>query len=483
MAHSLSYRLFRSFRQISSPASSVENAQLFSNARENAVTQEQASAANRAPSMATCFDRPQELGAIISPLTNYSLEPVNGAIRQVGSLMEVDQEHPPHDPAWTTRYHLPRLFDVTTGNRKTNKHFRKLYEDNQRLENQLRYALAQKQEKDVYCLGLLSDKQRLESQLGCTLVQNQELEEHCRTLFQHNQTLESHMKCALAQNQDRTVELERLQDTYADLTRQNDDLKRRYTKKAESYKELDRNYMDLVRPLHVTSDNYSTICSRLVHIKVSIETLIQKAKGIGSANLKKEVVIEHLRDSNLLEDFPVEESLLEPYHLNLCMESAIMTELINRFFNKPLGYIFDHDEEFEKIRRWVDSRDTKTAARWRQQLCVLVAQDSDAMQCRRERKINEAAMVLMSLVSRVYTNVDMSVKIRELCCNSFDLSFAMFGMEAIIQPVSTPLGTLFDDKTMTTPQKSNPTGTVSLVIFPAFQDKIAFNMKPKVWCA
>ncbi|KAF9572898.1 hypothetical protein EC968_009203 [Mortierella alpina] len=475
--HFVSERLLRPFRQTSSPSSFTENAHLFSSARENAVTQEQASAADRVPTVATCFDRPQELGVIMSPLINYSVEPVNG------SLMEVDQECLPHNPARTTRYHLPRLFDVTTGNRKTDKHFRKLCEDNQRLENQLRYVLSQNQEKEAHCLELFSDKQRLESQLGCTLVRNQEMEEHCRTLFHNNQRLERHMKCALAQNQDSMVELERLQDTYSDLSRQNDDLKRKYTKKVESYKELDRNYMDLVRPLHVTVDNYSTICSRLVHIKVSVENLIQKAKGVGSANLKKEVVIEHLRDSNVLENFPVEESLLEPYHLNLCMESAIMTELIHRFFNRPLGYIFDHDEEFEKIRRWVDSRDTKIAARWRQQLCVLVSQDSDAMEFRRERKINEAVMVLMSLVSRVYPNVDMSVKIRELCCNSFDLSFAMFGMEAIIQPVSTPLGTPFDDTTMMTPQKSNPTGTVSLVIFPAFEDKIAFNMKPKVWCA
>ncbi|KAF9948576.1 hypothetical protein BGZ72_009518 [Mortierella alpina] len=291
------------------------------------------------------------------------------------------------------------------------------------------------------------------------------------------------MKCVLAQNQNTMVELERLQDTNADLNRQNDDLKRKYTKKAESYKVLDRSYMDLVRPLRVTDDNYSTIYSRLVHIKVSIETLIQKAKGVGSANLKKKVAIEQFRKSNLLEDFPVEESLLEPDHLNLYMESAVMTTLVERFFNRALGCIFDHDEEFEKVRRWVDSRDSKIAMRWRQQLCVLVAQGPDAMECRKETEVNDAAMVITSLVSRVYSNIDMSAKIRELCYNSLDLALAMYGMDSIIQPASTPLNTPFDDLTMTTPQKSNPAGKVSLVIFPAFEDKVAFNMKPKVWCA
>ncbi|KAF9311767.1 hypothetical protein BG003_007038 [Podila horticola] len=204
-------------------------------------------------------------------------------------------------------------------------------------------------------------------------------------------------------------------------------MKHKYAKKVQSYKELDKNYMDLVRPLQVTADDPSTIYRRLMYIRLSIETLVQKAKGDRSTNMKKEAAIEHFRESKLLQDFPVEEARLDSYHLNLYMESAIMMT--------------------------------------------------------REEEVNQATMELSNLISQVYPNVDMSVKIKDLCYNTFDLSYAMFGMESAIYPVSLALGTPFDDKTMTTPQKSNPTGLVSLVIFPAFQDnhKI-FYIEPKVWC-
>ncbi|KAG0001683.1 hypothetical protein BGZ80_003121 [Entomortierella chlamydospora] len=376
-----------------------------------------------------------------------------------------------------------KLNDVSIRHQETEKHCRKLSDDNQRLENQLSCALARNQEMEEHCLQLFDDKQRLENQLSHALARNQEMGEHCLQLFDDKQRLENQLSHALARNQDTMATLERLQDAHAYLIRQNDDLKRKYTKKVESYKELDKNYMDLVRPLQVSGDDYSTIYSRLMHIRVSIENLIQKARGDGSANLNKEAAIEHFRGSNLLEEFPVDESLLESYHLNLYMESAIMTGLIERLFNRALACIFDQSEEFEKISRWVDNRDNKIAVRWRQQLCVLAARDSDAMKCRREREVNEAATVLSSLVTRVYPNVDMSIKIKKLCYNAFDLSFAMFGMESIIQPASTPLGVPFDDINMTTPQKSNPTGIVSLVIFPAFRDNAAFNITPKVWCS
>ncbi|KAF9285634.1 hypothetical protein BGZ68_003679 [Mortierella alpina] len=305
------------------------------------------------------------------------------------------------------------------------------------------------------------------------------MEKHCRKLSDDNQRLRNQQSSDWARSQSA---LRQLQDTNADLNREIDDWKRKYTKKVESYKELNKNYMDLVRPLHVSGDDYSSIYRRLMHIRASIETLVQKAKGNGSANLNKEAAIGHFRQSNLLENFPVKEPFLEPYHLNLYIESAIMTGLIDRFFNRSLGCVFDQSGEFEKISSWVNNRDSKIAARWRQQLCVLLVQDCNVMGCRREREVNEATMVLSDLLSRVYANTDMSVKIRELCFEAFDLSFTMFGMESLIHPASTPLGTPFDDTTMTTPQQSNPTGTVSLVIFPAFEDTNAFSIKPKVWC-
>lgn len=278
--------------------------------------------------------------------------------------------------------------------------------------------------------------------------------------------------------------LEQLQDTNVDLNQQYDELRRRYNKKVESYKELDKSYMDLVRPLQVSNDDHSTIYRRLMHIRVSIESLIQKARGEGSINLNKEAAIYHFKESKLLEDFPVEEAILESYHLNLYMESAIVTALIDQLFSRVLGCIFHRSKEFEQISRWVEKRDSKIAARWRQQLCILIAQDSGAMECMRSREVNEAAMVISNLVSRVYPNVDMSVKVRDRCYHAFNLSFVMHSMESRIYPVSTPRGTPFDDTTMTTPQKSNPTGAVSLVIFPAFRDNnSSFNMPPKVWCS
>lgn len=313
---------------------------------------------------------------------------------------------------------------------------------------------------------------------------------HCRSLLSQNRgqiyhinSLEGQLKSASECKRDMIENLSRLEHAYINLQQQHDDMKHKYAKKVQSYKELDKNYMDLVRPLQVTADDPSTIYRRLMYIRLSIETLVQKAKGDRSTNMKKEAAIEHFRESKLLQDFPVEEARLDSYHLNLYMESAIMMTLVDRLFKRPLGCIINQGELFEGIISWVESRDSKVATRWKQQLCILISQDDNAMACRREEEVNQATMELSNLISQVYPNVDMSVKIKDLCYNTFDLSYAMFGMESAIYPVSLALGTPFDDKTMTTPQKSNPTGLVSLVIFPAFQDnhKI-FHIEPKVWC-
>ncbi|KAG0319555.1 hypothetical protein BGZ99_005016 [Dissophora globulifera] len=299
----------------------------------------------------------------------------------------------------------------------------------------------------------------------------------------YNARLNSDLKIISKRNRDILKRNEQLEHTNTNLMQQYNDLQQKYDKKVESYKELDKNYMDLVRPLLVTTDDFSTIYNRLMQIRVSIENLVQKAKGNRSTNLQQEAALNYFRDFGLLEDFPIEETAMEPYHLNFCMESAIMTILIERLFTRPLECIFDQSEKFEDISRWVNERDRKIAARWRQQLCILVSQDVDAMTRRKEEEVNKVAQALSDLISKVYSNVDMSAKIKDLCLNTFDLSFAMFGMESVIYPVSIPLGAAFDDESMTTPQNSNPAGLVTLVIFPAFQDHDKkFYFRPKVWC-
>ncbi|KAF8978271.1 hypothetical protein BGZ46_006653 [Entomortierella lignicola] len=277
-------------------------------------------------------------------------------------------------------------------------------------------------------------------------------------------------------------ELELFQHKNIELQQQNKDLENKYIKKTESYKKLEKDYIDLVRPILLTDDDHSTIYRRLMDIRVSIENLVQKARGFRSANLNKEQATLHFAHSGLLEVFPIPPENLESYHLDLYMESAVMSTLIDNIFCRPFECIFDHSQEFQSICRWVDARDTKMARRWRQQLCVLASKDTE-MKRRREEEVNRTITVLLNLVSTVYSNVDMSEKIKELCFNAFDLSFAMIGMESAIYPVPTPLGTKFDDETMVTTQKSNPTGIVSLVIFPAFVDESdVFKMQPKVWC-
>ncbi|KAF9085045.1 hypothetical protein BGX29_002190, partial [Mortierella sp. GBA35] len=176
-------------------------------------------------------------------------------------------------------------------------------------------------EMEKQCQKLFHDNCRLQSQLSSELVWRQKKEKQYQELFHYNWGLQNHLNSVLAWKQDMSAKLGQLQDTNTDLKQQYAVMKRRYDKKVESYKELDKNYMDLVRPLHVSGDDHSTIYSRLVHIRVSIESLVQKARGDGSANLNREAAIDHFKESKLLGDFPFEEATLESYHLNLYMES------------------------------------------------------------------------------------------------------------------------------------------------------------------
>ncbi|KAF8926475.1 hypothetical protein BGZ58_011155 [Dissophora ornata] len=112
-----------------------------------------------------------------------------------------------------------------------------------------------------------------------------------------------------------------------------------------------------------------------------------------------------------------------------------------------------------------------------------MALEDPSMQAHRKHKLDDVVDWLSEMVSGVYSNVDMSAKITKLCGRAMYLAIAMFGFEYVISPNFTPLGTPFNDETMTMPQKSNPAGTVTPVIFPAFGDKSdTFNMEAKVWC-
>ncbi|KAI1314616.1 hypothetical protein EDD11_001959 [Mortierella claussenii] len=360
-------------------------------------------------------------------------------------------------------------------------YYQKLYNANLQLSNDNKRLSYDNQQLFNYNQHLYNYIQRFPNDYQQLSHYNQKLITDSQRQKSKIKELQNQIDLELKKKQDLA---EQLQDANTNLEQKNENLERRYKKKDEDYKKLNKNYMDLVRPLQVSGIDHSTIFNRLMHVRGSIESLIQTAKGDRSVNLINEAAIEHFRDSGLLESFPIDVADLEVYHLNLYMESAVMSTLINCIFKRPLECVFEHSERFDDISSWVGKRDPMISTRWRQQICALVAQDTEAMGCKREAEVNKTGIALFSLVSRVYSNVDMSLKIKELCYNAFDLSFVMFRMESRIYPDPLPLGTPFDDKNMETPQKSNPTGTVSLVIFPAFRDSNnAFNIKPKVWCA
>ncbi|KAG0308150.1 hypothetical protein BGZ98_008807 [Dissophora globulifera] len=247
--------------------------------------------------------------------------------------------------------------------------------------------------------------QILQWRLDNALMRYQKLEMDYQDIYSHYMyqkdmtiRLNNDMSIVMEWNRNIMSEKGQLEHDHADLLQQYNDLQHKYNKKVESYKELDKNYMDLVRPLLVTSDDPSTIYNGLMKIRVSIENLIQKSKGDRSINLQHKIVVGRFKKYGLLEVFP-EETHLDSYHLNLYMESEVMMVLIRRMFTRPLGYLLKQN---------------------------------------------------------------MSAKIKELCYDTFDLSFAMFGMESMIYPVRISLGIPFDNENMTTPHKSNPAGSVSL---------------------
>ncbi|KAG0313979.1 hypothetical protein BG000_005692, partial [Podila horticola] len=215
------------------------------------------------------------------------------------------------------------------------------------------------------------------------------------------------------------------------------DLVDKYDKTVKKYDELDEKYLAIARTLQVTDDDQSTIIRKLTDMRSAIEDLVTKGKGQSSVNLNRVAAIQHFWDSELLQGFPVQEQDLEPFHLNLYIESVIVTILLNRLFMKPLQCIFDQGQEFEAICDWVERQGSQAAARWRQELCILIAKNSKEMADRKATVVSTVVAELKALVSRIYLNVDetdMFNRIQVLCNMAFDLSYAMFGMESRIYP-------------------------------------------------
>ncbi|KAF8930432.1 hypothetical protein BGZ58_008250 [Dissophora ornata] len=294
--------------------------------------------------------------------------------------------------------------------------------------------------------------------------------------------LQASLDESLQEKQSMDYELSRTRGAYHDLRNQFMDLQEKLAKKDRDYEIMSKNYLEHVRIIKATDDDHYTIRDRLIQLKASIEHLIRKAQGGRSVNLNKEAAVEHLKSSGLMDDFPVPEDKLESYHLNLYMESVVMSTLVSHFFDKPLSCIFDYNKGFKEIYDWMQVRNGKLAVRWRQQLCKMLA-DDPATKPRQEEEVLTASSALSELVSKVYANTNELNKIRDICNKAFELAIAMNGIESAIKPVTVPLGAAFDEENMGTSLKSNPDGKVALVIFPAFKDKeSAFNVMPKVWC-
>ncbi|KAF9578297.1 hypothetical protein BGW38_005982 [Lunasporangiospora selenospora] len=281
-----------------------------------------------------------------------------------------------------------------------------------------------------------------------------------------------------------TVAFEQQRAHYAfdDLHRQLVETKEKLDRREKDYEVMSKNYFEHIRIIRATDDDHSTISDKMSMLKAHIEHLVRKAQGTRSANLNKQIVIDHFKGSDKFAKFPIAEENLEPYHLNLYMESVVMSTLVTRFFSQPLNSAFDYNTGFAEIYNWMNERNSKVAVRWRQQLCVMIVKD-ESLKARKEDEINKAANEISDLISQVYTNVNEKAKIHDICTKAFELSIAMTGLETAIVPEDVALGEPFDEDTMATSQKSNPEGNVSLVVFPTFREKNGpFSIRPKVWC-
>ncbi|KAG0307695.1 hypothetical protein BGZ98_010048 [Dissophora globulifera] len=348
--------------------------------------------------------------------------------------------------------------------------------------------LTESGQRGLAILKQLSTEGRPASREGSPVPTSRSSEESTRVFINRidelntlTTTLQVNLNDTLQAKMNTEAEHNKLVKAYEELAHQNQELQAKYAKRDRDYEVMSKNYLDHVRMIRATDDDHSTVIDRVTQLKASIEHLIRKAQGARSVNLKRSAAVDHFKKSGLLEAFPVPEDQLEPYHLNLYMESAVMSLLVASFFDKPLCSVFDYNEGFQDIYDWMFARNSKLAVRWRQQLCVMIMQDPET-KTRQEIVVSAAATALTTLISEVYSNIDEGNKIRDICCKAFDLSVAMTSLESAISPVPTPLGTPFDQETMATSLKSNQEGNVALVIFPAFKDRGTFEVVPKVWC-
>ncbi|GJJ68745.1 hypothetical protein EMPS_01091 [Entomortierella parvispora] len=307
-------------------------------------------------------------------------------------------------------------------------------------------------------------------------------EQQMEELEQNNQILRASLDKVLQDKERVDRDLYHTTAAYHELNGRFAELQQKLANRERDYEIMSKNYLEHVRTIRPTDDDHGTIMDKLTQLKASIEHLIRKTQGGRSVNLNKAAAIEYLKGAGLLENFPIEEDRLEPYHLNLFMESVVMSTLIQAFFGKHLSCVFEHNQSFKDIYEWMVARDDKLAIRWRQHLCVLLAKDpkTKALQ---EEVVEKTAKALSDDLTKVYTNANELAKSRDLCTKAFELSRAMSGMENVIYPQTVELGTQFDEETMAPSLKSNPEGKVALVVFPAFKDnQDAFDVRPKVWC-
>ncbi|KAG0278154.1 hypothetical protein BGZ95_004580 [Linnemannia exigua] len=301
-------------------------------------------------------------------------------------------------------------------------------------------------------------------------------------LNEQNNKLE--LKLQESTEQRRFAEQEQRQTrlAYEQLAKEKQDLQAKFDAQKRDYETMSKNYLEHVRLIRATDDDHSTIIDRLTHLKSFIEQMIRKAQGSRSVNLNRAVAIEYLKSYGLLDNFPVPERSLEPFHLNLFMEAMVMRALVDRFFDQPLCCVFEYNKGFSQIYDWMNSRNHSQAVRWRQQLCLMLTQDPET-KARQDKEVAMTADALTELISGVYNGVNEGSKIRDICNKAFELSVAMTGIDSVIKPVSPPLNTPYNEEYMRTSLKSNPQGKVALVIFPGFKDKEEnFNIGPKVWC-
>ncbi|KAG0196228.1 hypothetical protein BGX28_010412, partial [Mortierella sp. GBA30] len=232
--------------------------------------------------------------------------------------------------------------------------------------------------------------------------------------FSYSELLKAH-KAHMPCDSDLRQEIHYLKCNYEKAVQDLNNATRNYNKLAathqmtlQKYDQMDTNYMAAVTStnLEVTNDDHGSITTRLNTLTSKIQSLLAKCKGNDSTNLKRIETIQRLRDFKMLQDFPVQEILLETYHLNLFIESAFAKILMDRLFRNPLKGVFDQGRQFDAICSWVERQGSPAARLWRQQLCLLTSENVELRANWKSTAVDATATDLMALISQVYSNVD-----------------------------------------------------------------------------